>query len=652
MPLKVNLVKNLLGLSIFLSASLIFCFTTFATDVTAPVTTATKDPAIPNGRLLWYVTPVTITLNSTDLDSGVLDINYKIDSAAWQKVDFTNSLNLAPNPSFEFSNENPPINTEGWVVGTVDEFVNYARDTSEYKPGFESTSIKISSTGGSWHSINHADTFAVTAPYSNMNAYTWIKSSSVTGAAYFKVYAVSQDIFGIKTVTPLATSTSLTGTNDWTQLSLNFVVSVPNAIGVYIEIGLDGPGTIWTDAVGISNSLTPTTTFTVSTDSELHTVQYYATDRAGNIEATKSFTFKLDQTPPGNWRDAGAVRGIFGQDFQVYVWINVDDPTSGLSVFTDKFQYTTLKNTGFGIYSILWSCSSTWHPNDWSLWAITPPFSPGAHTAYIITPKIDFCDNNWRDCKYIRFYAEDMAGNTSTKDMCINGPWIKVRGKGIVRSNTDIDMIAEATDDNTDGLIETGGVSTSFFTSTTDWNVSNSTSPTEYNYDKFSSLTTNSKTQISTSGNLVSSSGVYKIDGDYEITSGKIPSNYATATFNQIVFVNGRLRISNNVQVANGSTALFIVKGNVEIAKAVTTVRVGIVSDATFNTAYDIAEGEGVSALTMRGTFTANKFLFQRTLLGTQNQWNPSEDITYEPKYAIQLTNYIGTNAIKWVSSD
>jgi hypothetical protein len=652
MPTKKGAARKLPLLSLFLLIGLLSCFNTFAADTAAPVTVATKTPAIPNGKFLWYVTPVTVTLNATDLDSGVKDINYKIDSMAWQKVDFTNSLNLAPNPSFEFSDENLPINTEGWVVGTIDEFASYARDTSEYKPGFESTSIKIASTGESWHSINHADTFAVATPYSNMNAYAWIKTSSVSGTAFFTVYAISQDVFGIRTVTPIAASTTLTGTNDWTQLSINFVVSVPNAIGVYLEIGISGAGTIWTDAVSISNSLNPSTSFTVSSDSELHTVQYYATDRTGNIETTKSITFKIDQTPPGNWRDAGAVRGIFGQDYQVYVWINVDDPTSGLSVFTDKFQYTTLTHVGFGVYSTLWSCGSTWRPGEWSKWAITPPFSPGAHSAYIITPKIDFCDNNWRDCKYIRFYSEDMAGNVATKDMCINGPWIKLRGKGVARSNTDIDMIAEAADDNTDGLIETGGASTSFFTSSTNWNVPNSKSPTDYGYDKLSSLITDSKTQISTSGNLVASSGVYKIDGDYEITSGKIPGSYGTATFNQIVFVNGKLRITNNIQVANGSTALFIVKGGVEIAKAVTVVRIGIISDSTLNTAYDITEGEGVPALTMRGTFTANKFMFQRTLLGTQNEWNPSEDITYEPKYAIKLTDYIGTNAIRWISSD
>lgn len=651
MPSRTNVVRKLLTLSLFSIMGLFLSFSTFAADTNAPITAATKDPAEPDGKNDWYVTPVEITLESTDLESGVKEINYKIDSFSWHKVDFSNSLNLAPNPSFELSDENAPINTKDWVVGTIDEFVNYARDEAEYKPGFETTSIKITSTGATWHSINHADTFAVATPYSNMNAYAWIKTSNLTGNTYFKVYAVSQDLSGVITVTPLATSSTLSGTNDWTQVAVNFVVSVPNAIGVYIEIGLDGTGTIWADAVNISSSLSPSTTFTVSSDSELHTVQYYAVDRAENVEATKSLTFKLDQTPPGNWRNSGAVRGLQGSDHELYMWTNIDDLTSGISTLTDKFQYTTDDTLGFGIYTDLLYCNTPWLTGHWSP-LVSPPFTPGVHSAYLITPRVDFCNSNWKICKTVRFYAEDMAGNTAEKDMCINGPWIKVRGKGIVRSDSTIDMLSETEDYNTDGLIETGGMYSSFFDSSTHYFAAEVSPPPNYDYDKFSAMTTSSKTTISTSGNLVSSSGVYKIDGNYTITSGKIPGNYDSATFNQIIFVNGNLRVSNNIKVANSSTALFIVKGNIEISKNVTEISVGIISDGTISTAYDITEGEFCTTLVMRGIFVANKFIFSRTLQGTKNEKYPSDDITYEPKYAIKLADYMGLNAIKWVSSD
>jgi hypothetical protein len=617
---------------------------------TAPVTTAEKDPSIPNGHLLWYVTPVEVTLESTDLESGVKEINYKIDSGNWIKKDFTDTLNLAPNPSFEISDGNAPIYTADWVTGTQDEFVTYTRDSTVYKPNFATTSIQISSTGGSWHSINNASSFAVSTSYNNMNAYAWIKTENVTGTAFFKIYAITQDQYGQQAISLISTSSTLTGTNDWTQIPLNFVVGVDNAIGVYMDIGIEGAGKIWVDAVNINSSLTPTTTFTVATDGE-HTIQYYAVDKVGNTESTKSLSFKIDQTPPGNWRNSGAVRALFGNDHELYVWTNVDDTTSGLSTFTDKFQYTTRANPGFGRFPSLDSCNGTWDPSGWAI-LITPPFMPGSHTAYIITPRVDFCDSNWKICHYVRFYSEDMAGNVATKDMCINGPWIKVRGKGIVRANNNVDMISEAYEDNTDGLVETGGPSINFFDSSSKLYLNNTITPPDYNYDKFFGMTPSSKSQIATSGNLVSSTGVYYINGDYEITSQKVPNNYSSSTFNQIVFVNGRLRVSSAIQVNDSSTALFIVKGNIEISKSVATIKAGLIADGTISTAYDITEGEASSALNMNGIFIADKILFQRTLQGTQNERYPSDVITYEPKYVLKLNQYLGTNEVQWLSSD
>jgi len=245
-----------------------------------------------------------------------------------------------------------------------------------------------------------------------------------------------------------------------------------------------------------------------------------------------------------------------------------------------------------------------------------------------------------------------MAGNSAMKDMCINGPWIKVRGGGTVRANQNIDMISEAYEDNTDGLIEVGGNSIDFFDSSKGLHITLTSAPPKYDYDKLFGITTSSKTQISTAGNLVPSSGIYYVNENYEITGSKTPSNYDTNTFNQIVFVNGNLRISDNIGVSNLSTALFIVKGNVEIDKSVTSLKIGLFSDGTIYTAYDIEEGEECKALIMKGVFTADKINFQRTLQGTQNEKNPSEDITYEPKYITKLSDYIGVNSIKWMYSD
>ena len=53
-------------------------------DTTPPETKCILSPSSPNGECGWYVTPVTVTLESTDDSSGIEWINYSIDSGSWQ----------------------------------------------------------------------------------------------------------------------------------------------------------------------------------------------------------------------------------------------------------------------------------------------------------------------------------------------------------------------------------------------------------------------------------------------------------------------------------------------------------------------------------------------------------------------------------------
>jgi len=142
---------------------------------------------------------------------------------------------------------------------------------------------------------------------------------------------------------------------------------------------------------------------------------------------------------------------------------------------------------------------------------------------------------------------------------------------------------------------------------------------------------------------------VFRVNGNLELKNPTVPNTYNSATFNQIVFVNGNLLISNDVSVASGSTALYIVSGNVQIAKNVNTVGIAIFADGDFSTAYDISEGQTASTLNLNGIYVAEKFNFQRTLQGTNNSNYPSENFVYEPKYSIKLADYIGVNSIKWL---
>ena len=640
--------KKLLKTIGFIVIPLFLSIKSFA-GTTPPITTLTKHPSSPDGDNGWYVSPVTFTLDATDLESGVKEINYRIDGDLWVKKSFGNTLNLAPNPSFETTDANSPINTASWEPNLTDADTTYSRDIANYMSGFETTSIKIQSTGSVWHAINHVDTFAGSTPYNNMSASVWVKTENAN-SAFFRIYAVEEDEFGIKTYTQIAQSSAISGTNAWTQLSSNFIVSVDDAIGVYMEIGLLGIGSVWIDAVNISNNtVSSSTSFSIASDGN-HTVDYYSVDRANNTEITRTDSIKIDQTPPGNWIDSGAIRGLLGAEHEVFVYTNVSDATSGLSTFTDKFQYTTSKSEGFGVFDDLLGCNSDWLEGDWKP-LISPPFLPGVNSAYLLTPKVDFCDSNWKICKVVRFYAEDMAGNSNYKDMCINGPWIRLTGKGIVRANNDIDMIAEAYGDNSDGMIEISRSTINFFSTASDLVTINTPPPPDYNYSKFFDLAPNEKTEI-TSGSLSTNSGTYISNGNYEILNNTTPNNYDSATFSQVVFIDGNLRISNNILTSSGSAALFIVSGDVEIAKKVDEVGIAIITDGGFYTAYDINEGEASKTLVLSGFYIANEFIFRRTLQGTQNDKDPAEDFIFEPKYITKLRDYVGINTVKWLSTE
>lgn len=626
------------------------CLTVRALDTTPPTTNATRTPSAPNGSNGWYKSIVNFALQATDLESGVKEINYRIDEGTWQKVSFTNTINLLQNASFESAGATSS-GLANWDATTLDAQGTYGQDVATSYTGYETSSAKIVATGGTWHGINNKASFVPAEPLSSMTASVYFKSSGFSGAAAsFKVYSIGTD----NSVQLISTSPAISVDSNWTKLSLDFTVTQANAEGVYIDMGLSGTGTLWIDAATLTASaLSTQTSFNVGNDSANHKVEYYSVDNADNAETYSCIapikncvTFKLDTTPPGNWHDSGAFRGLIGPSHELYVYTNVEDATSGLSVFTDKYQYLTDINPGsFGKFSNILSCNSTWQPNQWFL-LISPPFQNGVDSAYLLTPKTDFCNNDWKTCKTVRFYAEDMAGNNATKDFCINGPWISVVGEGGVRANHNISMLSEADDHNTDGLIEAVGSSIDYFNSNTGQRLRNAPLITGKSYNYYWDLAT-TKTQI-TNNTLPTTSGVYYINGNFTVNNSTKPNAYRTSTFSQVVFINGDLTIANDVDTTNGTAALFIVKGDVKIAKTVTLLKVGIFGDDDFYTAYNISTDEATTTLNLTGIYKANRFVFQRTLQGTNNSDTPSEAFTFAPKFMVQLKPYFGSYNVKW----
>ncbi len=629
-----------------IAAALTLAFPAYAADITPPSSTYTQTPSTPNGANGWYKTPVEFKIDSTDLESGVAEINYRVDSGSWQKTGFSSPLNLAPNASFEIAGATSS-GLNSWEAAPNDAEATYTQDVANAAPGFGASSARVAATAGAWHGINHKSTFAVAAPYSNMSASVWVKTQNVTGSAHFNIYGIN----AAGATQLIANSPGLMGTHDWTLLSQTFSVTMQDAIGVYMDVGLAGSGTVWADAAVIDSSPTPASiTVTVASDAANHRIEFYAKDAAGNAEAysctnpqKNCVNFKLDQTPPGGWYGAGAFKALFGTDYDLWVYTFAKDITSGLSTLSNKYQYHTERNAGFGRYATITGCSGTWQPDQWAS-LNSPAFQNGAHETLLVTPKTSFCNNNWRACKIVRFYAQDMAGNTSTKDFCINGPWVKVTGKAPVRSNSYIDMLAEAGDYNSDGAVEIAQNNIDFFTSSKGWYVKNAPVQEHNGYTDFWEQA-GEKTEITS---LLPQPGVFSIAGNFDINGQSLPGPYATGDFTQVVFVDGDLTISQDIGVSANSAALFIVSGDVKIAKTVANIGAAVFAGGAFYTAYNVGVGESTPVLTLRGLFSADRFVFQRSLQGLDNQTIASESFTYEPKYLLKLKDYLGSSTVTW----
>ena len=155
-----------------------------------------------------------------------------------------------------------------------------------------------------------------------------------------------------------STSYSLSGTlgsNNWYRSSVTVSLSASDShSGVAsTKYKIDGGG--WQDYTGA---------FTVSGDGT-HTVYYYSTDNAGNVEAQKSFSVKIDTTNPGKVSPSGP-SGWTNDNTPTISWSNPGDTGSGVAGYEYAIDQT-----------------NTWTDLGNVLSFSTPALSDGTHTIYI-----------------------------------------------------------------------------------------------------------------------------------------------------------------------------------------------------------------------------------------------------------------------------
>ncbi len=614
---------------------LLFPGASFAqTDTTPPQTTATLDPSSPDGDNNWYSSPLSITLEAIDLESGVASINWKLNDEPWQTDTFASSVNLVPNSSFELDadlDDNPDYWVFAGTSGSVGEL-----DSVSY---IGSKSAKIAAATNGWSSFSYVNDYSVITPPQSLHFSVWLKGDSVTGTgAYFKIYVLSPS--GPSLVYS-ADSLALSDTFDWTRLSAEFDVADTSVYGVYAEIGIDGVGSLWIDgAVLAEHTEEPLVNLTYFRNGE-HTFYYYSEDSAGNKEGEQSLNFKIDTVAPTNWRDFGVLRCALSNDHTLYSWITVSDYTSGLQPYTDQFQYSVDAGETWGYYEDLNKCSGTWHNNEWrNILSIFP--YPGAEDLTLVTPCINYCNSNWQVCKIVRFRVEDMAGNESVKDICINGAWSRVSGGGDVYAGSDITMTTTGAASNADGLIISSGTVTNFSTSQP-WSALEFYPYIEsYTYSYLSDKYT-SQTMIDS---LPATSGYFTTGGSFVIDRGTVPSNLNSADFSAVIFVDGDLIVNTDLELGNSGAIVFVVSGDVYVERRVNNLSGVFLVDGSFDTSYN--GGRNLDTLHIWGSVKADSIILSRSLISRDNISEPAEDFHFEPKYFWLLKDLLGERQLTW----
>ncbi|HET7713490.1 MAG TPA: carbohydrate binding domain-containing protein [Patescibacteria group bacterium] len=609
------LLSPLLVLIIFWMGS----YPSFAADGTPPQSTISLTGNLGNSS--WYTSTVAVNIFSEDLESGVKEISYSLDGGELETTGFATSGNDLPNPSFETGS------IDGWMVGGA---ANFSQDSSQAK--FGSSSAKIISSDQGYKYWQTETGLSLTAGKTYVLS-AWVKYSSVIGV-------------GVKIFLDTAVSETLTGSSDWTRLAL---IYTPLSTGIYTpKLGIDGPGVAYFDGAYLTEAAFPAQVGFVISTSGPHNLSYFAVNNEGSVESSQSVNFKIDSQGPTGWRDLTQTEA--GNDHTFSFSIRVSDQLSGLSTATGRYQYSLDGGATWGHYSDLSRCNSGWIQDGW-IDVAESPGGNGIPATTLTSPATDFCDSDFSSCeKKIRFQISDVAGNTSSKDHCLNSAWFELLG-GDLHSVSDI---IPSSSSQTDWLVTSSGIIGNV-TSSAQWIMPNYTLTwtlqgvaaqwRSYYWAGARSLP---------GGKLPGTgSGYYKVPGSFTIDRNTLPDGLSTANVTAVIFIDGNLSVDTDFTMPETSAYVFVVTGDVLINGTVKTAAGIYLALGKFD---DHSGGPSNNPLTINGAvWSMGGFNLSRDLGKSKNTSTPAE--RFELPAAIFLSQSLkdllaGEIQVGWTEAD
>lgn len=584
-----------------------------AADNTPPVSALVSDPLFPNGENGWFTSFPIINITAVDEETGVSEINWKVNDGSWQTATYTEGLNLILNPSFE----NGYINNWNFVASlfTLGYKSSFIKRTGSYAAGI----INLSASSSSYWKN---DLYISSMPLETYNYSFYMASiTSFLDNGFYEI--VSVDSLGNETV--LVSQRDIDLKLNYKNFTGNFTTTSDQGSNIVIKIGIEGLGHLSIDDVTISlagdDALVE---FSLDQEGE-NNVWYYAKDGAGNIESTRQTTFFVDVLSPtfSNFEtyDVETIHKFASR-------VDVSDSISGLVSAPTLFNYSVDGFTN-GYYSNFNSCSGDFVEEDYMI--IDNNYNDGATNGNTWTPLIDYCDANWINCKRLNFYVKDLAGNIGDHSICVNGPYISTLYGNVFGRNSIWNMGIGDNDNIWGTAVSSGSISDVSITS----GISNANYEHSYLNNIYTTYNDLLSEQINVVTDIPTTEGVYALHSDYTLAS---ELNYNSVS--QVVFVNGDLNINENIISAN-STIFYIASGTIVISNNVTQV------DAFLLTTNEIYTAENFNlstALTISGSLIAQNINFNRN---TDRTLGSSEIIVF-PLSSFLENNYLSRPVLYW----
>src|SRR5205807_1060792 len=353
-------------------------------DVTPPATASSlAGTAGANG---WYTSSVTVSLTATDATSGVAVVNYRIDSGSWlvyagpillgegrhlleyRASDVAGNLETIRARSIAVDSS-PPVSSvslsgtqgaNGWYVTEVSATLTATDATS----GVAIIDYRID--GGPWATYSGAVTLADGRHVLEFHATDQAGNIELTQSASVLVEPTHTTTIRINTVAPITTASvsGMVGANGWYISSVSVTLNASDGDGGVSRIfyRLDGGSwTVYSGALVLGDGR--------------RVLDYYATDRSGNLEPAHTKTFSIDTAPPVAWASLlGTVGANAWYVSNVTVTLDASDATSGVAGIRYRIDggpwqpYGSPFMLGAGRHSVdvfafdaagLWSLSST-----------------------------------------------------------------------------------------------------------------------------------------------------------------------------------------------------------------------------------------------------------------------------------------------------